>query len=176
MKTKLPLIIILLSVIIISIGVIFAILNDKEKTLDENAVIIRDNYAELSTNVTNNILIRKEVLDKINNFSNNNYADTREEYIELLNKYNENVTKIDTNIEIMDSKCDIQYEDNTINILCRSYADLYEEVINIYITSINNYNDEVRKYNIRNNTNYESHNILHKDYIDINKDGTYQGL
>ena len=176
MKRILPVIIILLSVIIASVGVIFAILNDKEKTMDKNVVAIRDNYAELSTNVTDNILLRKKVIEKINKFAEEDYANTNKEYTELLNKYNENVSKIDKNIEIMDSKCDVEYEDNTINILCRSYADLYEEVVNIYITNLNNYNNNVSDYNLKHRTSYELYSMLHKNYLDINKDGTYQGL
>lgn len=176
MKKTLPIIIIVLALIITTVAIIFAIINDKEKTMDENTIIIRNNYGELSTNSTDNVLIRKELLNKLNTFDEENYENVHNEYLELLNKYNENIAKIDANIEAMNSRCDVEYEDATINILCRSYSDLYEEIVNIYITNLNNYNNKIAGYNTRNQTNYEKYNMLHTEYLDINKDGTYQGL
>ena len=176
MKKTLAIIIIVLATIITTVWVIFAILNDKVKSLDENVIIIREKYTELSNDSTNNILLRRELIEKLGNFNEVDYATAHEEYLTLLNNYNNNVAKIDSIVEILDSKCDIQYEVATINILCRGYADLYEEVINVYITSIKDYNNKIKGYNQRNKTEFASYNLLHTEYVDLNKDGTYQGL
>lgn len=176
MKRNLPIILIVLSLIVCTAAIIFAIINHREKTLDENVIIIRDIYGELSNNVTDNILIRKDVIDKLSLYNLDTYADEHNEYQELMNKYIENVKKIDSNIETLDSICDVQYEDNTTNVLCRSYDELYEEVVNIYITNINNYNNKLIGHNQKKKTNYTKYELIHEDYVDLNKDGTYQGL
>lgn len=176
MKKILAIVIIVLSTIITTVGIIFAVLNNTEKSLAENVDIIREKYTELSNDSTNNILLRKELIEKLDNFNQVDYATVHEEYLALLNNYNNNVTKIDSIIEILDSKCGIQYEVATVNILCRGYADLYEEVINVYVTSIKDYNNKIKGYNLKNKTNYESYNPLHTEYVDLNKDGAYQGL
>lgn len=175
MKKKLPIIMIVLALITGVVAIVLSKVNNKEENLINSTETIRDTYGNLSTNVTSNIEIRKDIINKLNTFEEEDYKNFHTQYQELLQKYTENVKQIDKNIEIMDSNCKTEFEDNTLNILCRSYADLYEEVINIYITTLNNYNSKIEKYNTENQSSYESYTTIHQNYIDVNQDGIYQG-
>ena len=175
-KSKIvPLVLVILALIISIIAFVLSRKNNKAETLADAQTIIKENYTDLSINVTDNIEIRKQLLNKINNFNNKSYSNERSEYLELLTKYDENVKKIDQNINNLDSRCDKKYEDATINIFCRGYDDLYEEVINIYVTAITNYNNKITDYNKVNDKSYELHNMIHKKHLDFNQDGIYQG-
>ena len=163
MKNKFTIIIMTLTVITAATAFVLSRINNKEETTIDNIATIREVYATLSNNVNDNIGIRKRLLDKLNVFDTTNYEN------------NTNIISIDESVKIMDSKCAQEYEDTTINIFCRGYSDLYEEVINIYVDVISNYNKKIKDHNARNATNYELYNMIHKDYVDINKDGAYRG-
>lgn len=175
MKNKFTIIIMTLTVITAATAFVLSRINNKEETTIDNIATIREVYATLSNNVNDNIGIRKRLLDKLNVFDTTNYENEHNEYTELLDEYNTNIISIDENVQIMDSKCAQEYEDTTINIFCRGYSDLYEEVINIYVDVISNYNKKIKDHNAKNATNYELYNMIHKDYVDINKDGAYRG-
>lgn len=174
-KKTIPLILVILALIISVIGFILSRRNNEEETLQNNEEIIKENYTLLSTNSVENIEIRKELLTKINAFNKDTYKDEHEEYLKVLTKYEENVKKIDENINNMESRCDHEYEDATINIFCRGYDALYEEIINIYVKTITEYNNKITDYNKTNQENYSLHKMLHTEYIDFNEDGIYQG-
>ena len=171
----LGIVLVMLAIIIIVIGVVLSIVNNNEEYLQENMQVIRDNYNSLSANVIDNIELRKDLINKLNTFNNDNYPNEHEGYTELLNKYSNNVKEITENVNNMDTRCNQEYEDATVNILCRSYAELYEEVVNIYVTTVNDYNDKITNYNLTSETDYELHTMIHEDYIDFNKDGSFQG-
>lgn len=175
MKNKFTIIIITLTIITATTAFILSRINNQEETKIDNISTIREVYATLSDNVNENIEIRKQLLDKLNVFDTTKYETEHNEYTELLDEYNTNIINIDENVKIMDSKCNQEYEDTTINIFCRGYSDLYEEVINIYVDVIDDYNSKITDYNAVNATNHELYNMIHKDYVDINKDGTYRG-
>lgn len=172
---RLGIALVILTIIIIVIGVVLSIINNNEEQQQENMEIIRDSYTNLSANVIDNIELRKELINKLSTFNNANYPNEHEEYIELLNKYNDNVKQITENVEEMDARCNQEYVDATINILCRSYGDLYEEVVNIYITTVKDYNNKITNYNLNSETDYDLYPMIHEDYIDFNQDGKFQG-
>ena len=174
-KKTIRLILVILALIISVIGFILSRRNDEEETLQNNEEIIKENYTLLSTNSVANIEIRKELLTKINTFNKDTYKEEHENYLKVISKYEENIKKIDDNVNNMESRCDHEYEDATINIFCRGYDTLYEEIINIYVKTITEYNNKITDYNKTTKESYSLHKMLHTEYIDFNEDGIYQG-
>ncbi len=176
MKKKKNLIIIL-SVIIVGIIIIvsvFSILNSR-KLKKENIDTITTSYNNLTDDIKKYNEIRTKYNKRISSFVMSTYENEQEEYITLLNEYNEVIKKIDTEIKQIDKKCDIIYDDININKICSNYKGMYEKLINLYITDINMYNENIKKYNEYKKTSIESFELVHKDYIDYNNDGTYEG-
>lgn len=170
-------IIIVTSLILVIVVIIFVInIYREKKTSVKNMEIIKNNYSELSTNVTDYNKIRENLSEKLNNFTYENFPKEYEEYNQLLESYNDNIQKIDNNINNINSKCNNNiYNDISVNKICDSYKILYEKIINLYVTDLNNYNNKVTSYNEYMKTDVEIFELLHKDYIDYNKDLVYEG-
>ena len=86
-----------------------------------------------------------------------------------------NINKIDDYVETINSKCNVIYSDIEVNKICDSYDTLYEKLINLYVQDLNNYNNKITSYNEYKKESIELFNQIHKDYIDYNKDNTYEG-
>ena len=161
-------------IILMIIVLILNVVNDKKKS-NKNMQLIKYNYDELSVAVTEYNQIRTDLNELLNNFIYEDYPNKHSSYIELLNKYNNNIDKIDDYVEVINNKCNVIYSDITINKICDSYDMLYEKLINLYVQDLNNYNNKITSYNEYKKENIELFNLIHKDYIDYNKDNTYEG-
>ena len=166
---------IVLTVIITIAGIVLAIINNKKQTILDNMAIIKQSYTNLSVYVSDDRNFRNQLTNRLTTFNNEIYSSEHESYMQLLNAYNNNLKAIEVNINQLASKCDIEYEEATINILCRSYGILYEEVVNGYVTSVTNYNNKITAYNQTSETDYELFTMTYKEYIDYDQDGNYQG-
>lgn len=165
---------IVISILLIAIILILNIVNDK-KNLQKNMQIIKYNYNELSIAVTEYNQIRTNLSELLNNFIYEEYPNNHSRYVELLKNYNSNINKIDDYVEVINNKCNVIYIDIEVNKICDSYDDLYEKLINLYVQDLNNYNNKITSYNEYKKENIELFNQIHKDYIDYNKDNTYEG-
>lgn len=163
--------VVLVSIIVIVIGII----NDKRES-SRNMELIKDNYELLSTNVSEYNQIRSELSSKLNNFIYENYSKEHSGFVELLTRYNNNISLIDENVKVINSKCNVIYNDISVNKICDSYKILYEKLINLYVMDLNNYNNKISSYNEYKNENIELFNMIHKEYIDYNDDGKYEGV
>lgn len=166
---------IILSMLIIAIGIIVAVLVNKEKTIQENIVIVKDTYTSFSIDVVENYQIRSELKEKIDQFNNETYSSEHETYISLLNQYNENMTTLKNNVSILEDKCSIEYENTQTNIFCDNYQQLYEAINNVYIGMLTDYNNKITNYNETSEEDYELFSLINKDYVDFNNDGAYDG-
>ena len=163
------------SLIIILTLFVLNIVNDK-KISNKNMQLIKTNYNELSTLVTEYNQIRTKLSEKLNNFIYEEYPKEHNSYIELLNKYNNNIKDIDSKVNNINTKCDVLYSDISINKICDSYKVLYEKLINLYITDINTYNNKIISYNeYKEKNEYEEMELIHKEYLDYNQDKQYEG-
>lgn len=166
----------IVSLILIIIVIIFVInIYREKKTSVKNMEIIKNNYSELSANVTDYNKIRENLSGKLNNFTYENFPKEYEDYNELLKSYNDNIEKIDNNISNINSKCNNIYNDISVNKICDSYKTLYEKIINLYVIDLTNYNNKVISYNEYTNNNIEVFKLMHEDYIDYNEDSVYEG-
>lgn len=174
-KNSKKIILIISVVLVVIVGLVVGILNDKKKTR-ENMEIIKENYDFLSANVNEYNQIRNDLSDKLNNFIYEDYDMEHSGYVELLTKYNNNIGLIAGNINTINIKCNVIYSDISVNKICDSYSILYEKLVNLYVMDFNNYNSKISSYNEYKNEDVSLFNMIHKEYIDYNNDGKYEGV
>lgn len=166
---------VIFAALICFVAVLLSDKNEKEEEIINTVETVRKNYANLTEENTNNISIRKEMINKLNSFNNEEYPSIHENYLETLNNYNNSVNKIKDYVTILNEKCATNVEEGTTNVLCRSYSGIYEEVVNIYITIMTNYNNKITNINKNREEKYELYTMLYTDYLDVNNDGKYLG-
>lgn len=174
-NTKIGLTFAILSAFVIIIGVVFALLANKEKTIQENMVIIRAKYTEFSMNVVNHSLASESLTKEFLQSTEEEYQDKLELLTELLTTYSNTIASLNKNVADLEDKCTREYEDFQVNLYCDNYQQLYEILNNTYIDNMNNINAKVTEYNKNNSTNYPPFKLVNTEYIDFNKDGTYEG-
>lgn len=174
-KLLIGMVIIILGIIMTIIALAMSTVVNKDSILEKNSEVILSNYTELTNDSGINIDLRKELAEKLDTFSNETYPEEHNSYIELLNKYNENIEKMAESVDEIHPRCDQEYEEPRINIICMSYNMLYEEAVNLYVKNLNNYNSKIEIYNQTSDNDYDKFEMLHKSYIDFDKDGVYTG-
>lgn len=172
---KIIMIISIILILLVLTILVINIINDKKKS-KVNMELIKHNYNELSTTVTEYNQIRTDLSHKLNNFIYEDYLKEHDSYIELLTKYNNNINSIDKNINIINDKCGVIYDDINVNKICDSYKVLYEKLINLYILDLTNYNNKITSYNEYKKDDIELFKIIHSEYIDYNNDNKYEGV
>ena len=172
----------LVGMIIIILGIIMTIIAfamstvvNKDTIVEKEKQSIVDSYTELTVVAGTNIDLRNEISEKIDAYTNENYPQEHETYIDLLNKYEENYKTVASHIEEIDKQCKNDYEDSRIDIMCKSYKMLYEEITNIYVSNLTKYNNNIKNYNQTLGTTYEEFTMIQTEYIDYDKDGNYLG-
>ena len=171
---KLGITLFVLAVIIIAISVILTMVNNKKQTIKTNIEIVKNTYVSLSSNNSDNIVYRREILNKISELETNSQTINPNDFTKVLENYDKNMNAIQENINTLESLCTVIYYDTATDIFCRSYKSLHEEVINVYVDSINKYNKQIRNaedLDIRNNL----HNMLYTEHVDLDQDGVYRG-
>lgn len=162
--------------IIISITAIIIINIKKEKTLiEENIEVITNNYEEFKTQIQNYNQIRNEYNEKAKNIFYDTYKEQKKEIDDILIRYNETIQKIDKTVDNINKKCIVLYDDANINSICSIYQELYEKIINLYVTDLTSYNNIIREYNEYKSENLELFQMIHSEYIDYNNDTKYEG-
>ena len=134
---------------------------------------------------------REKTLDAIEEYSSY-YTGMDEKYpeiIEQIKKYDVKVKELADADEYLNSYCiNKSYSDTTTNQKCINFVMNYEKSVNTFIGDIKFFNNKIDQYNKWTETEnqndakkrtyekveqYSSSNF--KDYIDLNKDGTYLG-
>lgn len=162
--------------IIISITAIIIINIKKEKILiEENIEVITNNYEEFKTQIQNYNQIRNEYNEKTKNIFYETYKEQKKEIDDILIRYNETIQKIDKTVDNINKKCIGLYDDANINSICSSYQELYEKIINLYVTDLTSYNNIIKVYNEYKSENLELFQMIHSEYIDYNNDTKYEG-
>jgi len=176
MKKKNQLIIpIIIIFIISSIIIIVSNVNKARQNTKTNLNVIKSSYATLSSNIQEYNQIRERYNILSQEFILETYKNNHEEYTRVLTEYNDVIEKIDLSIISINSRCNQLYSDQEVNKICNNYRQIYEKLINLYITDLNNYNDNLTKYNEYKNDDIELFTLLHTNYIDYNSDGIYEG-
>lgn len=174
-KALIIMILVILGVIMMIIAFAMSTVVNKDAVLEKNSEVILDNYTKLTNDSGVNTDLRKELSDKLKTFSPETYESEHNDYVELLTKYNKNIQKMGESATIISSKCEKKYEESRTNIICMSYNMLYETAINTYVKNLLDYNNRIDAYNKSNNGNYEKFLMVHKEYVDFDKNGVYEG-
>lgn len=158
--------------------VVFAFKNiqkDKEETI-ETMNYITENYKLLSDNVTKYNKMRNDLINASKDLMLDNYESVYENYTTFMNEYNDLIKNIDTNVSNIDSKCGHKYPDKEVNKKCDFYKNMYEKIINLYVSDIKNYNNFIKSFNEYKQVEVPFIELVHDDYIDYDNDGKYEGV
>ena len=99
---------------------------------------------------------------------------------EMFLKYEESVNGVMSAVLELSNLCgDIYFFDNNVNDKCSSYPNVYEQVVNAFVSDVYLYNDNISQYNeyqvgIENAVLLENY-MTNKDYIDYNNDKKFDG-
>ena len=97
-----------------------------------------------------------------------------------LSTYESIVDELEKSTKKLDVLCkNIYYPKSDTNHKCVTYKNIFEQVVNYFVTDIYIYNDNVKKYN-EYQENYNKDLIvmgynIEMDYIDYNNDGVFDG-
>ena len=174
-STKVGYIFTILSVVVIGIGIFFAVLVKNEKTILANMEIVKRTYTSFSGDIIDNYHIRTTIVEKLDNFNNEKYPEEHEEFKEYLEEYNNIMKSLNNNVSILEDKCSVKYKDNQTNIFCSYYQQLYETVNNLYVVHLTRYNDLIKGYNENSEEDYQLFEMTNKEKIDFDKNGYYEG-
>lgn len=154
--------------------------NDQREVLHRIATV-SDEFEEFSTQVS----LFEEHRDFLySNYLGNFYFDSMYQNSSDLNEqlsiYEKIVNSIKSYVIRLDSLCsDVYYPDGKINSKCVNYKNIYEQVVNYFVSDINLYNSYVKKYNTYQKEQSDFIKIekyhTNKKYIDYNKDKKYDG-
>lgn len=176
-NTKVGITFTILTVLVLGIGIVFAVLINNEKTKREDIATIRRVYSSLNGDVIDIYHYRSSLDEKFASYTEETYAEEHQSYVELLTKYNEEVVSLNNNLAILEDKCSKEYDDAETNIFCSYYQQLYETTNNIYVNQLKKYNENITNYNQNeeNEQDFELFELINKEIIDFDKNGVYEG-
>ena len=138
-------------------------------------------FEVFSTNTTVFETVRDSLYTQVfDNLYYDTMYDTDKDVKNKLSNYEQLVDELKKNTLELDALCDnVYYPDATVNSRCNNYRNIYEQVVNYFVSDINLYNSNIKKYN----EYQESLNTLlrlreystRRNYIDYNGDGQYDG-
>lgn len=172
--TKIGITFVVLSVLVIGIGIIFATIVHKHNIMEENKKTIKDTFNNFSLKLLTNYTLRDETTNKLANIKQETYKDEHEEYAELLTKYNNNMNELKTDVATFEDKCTYEYDSPEIGIYCKNYQVLYEVAVNIYVNNLTNYNNVITTYNQTAEEDYELFTLVYQEQLDYNNNGIFE--
>lgn len=186
MKNKKRVIFWIVCIVVFLAGVGFCIffINDLKK--DKSATrgqmsVVEDQYKKFSDQMDlyndsrNNLYV--ELFD-------NTYYDTLysndEKFKGMLKEYEKTVDDLTDTVKELDKLCtNVYYPDSSINLKCDEYSNVYEQIVNAFVSDINLYNDNIKSYNgyceENGNSNYLNSYPTEKKFIDYDKDKRFDG-
>ena len=81
--------------------------------------------------------------------------------------------------QLMELCSDVYFSEKAVNTMCKGYPEVYEQVINAFVSDVFLYNDNIEQYNqyqtdAGSSLSIEKY-VTDKDYIDYNGDKEYSG-
>lgn len=181
---KLGVALLMLSIVMIISGSVCAFVvslkEDREATQARMVVVTDEFYA-----FNDNVNIFEEAREALYvQYLGNVYYDTLsvEDAMlkEKVNNYESIVDEIDKKVKTLDGLCkDVYYPDSSINSKCSDYKLVYEQVVNYFVGDVGVYNNTIKTFNEQ-QTAIGSTLLLeeyktNKKYVDVNKDGAFDG-
>lgn len=164
----------------VGIGFISSLKEDRTATL-ERMESVKVQYRTFSDSIdTFNDLRNSLYLNVFENVYIDTMATNDLAVKEMFSTYEESVNGVMNAVLELSNLCgDIYFFDNNINDKCSSYGNVYEQVVNAFVSDVSLYNGNISQYNEYQN-GVENAIILenyttNKDYIDYNNDKKFDG-
>ena len=172
-STKIGVTFTILTVIVLVVGIIFAVLIKKELNKREDMTIVRSYYGQITGNNIDVFHYQALLLEKYETYDEATYEEEHESYVEILTKFNEEIVSLNENVAVLEDKCSRKYDDPETNIFCSYYPQAYELSNNIYVTQVTRYNDMIKAYNENeeNEKDFDLIELINKEIIDYDKNG-----
>ena len=178
---KCGLVVLMLSIVMIISGTVCAFVvslkQDREAT-QARMLVVNDEFENFNQSVTV-FEQEREVLytQYLGNVFYETLANDDAMLKEKISNYESVVDGIGKQVKTMNGLCnDIYYPDSSVNSKCSDYKLVYEQVVNYFVSDVFVYNNTIKTFNEQHAgsnklINYETR----KDYIDYNKDGSFDG-
>lgn len=169
--------------LIFVLGILFLIFDfkkDKRATRDMMADV-KQAYQNFSVNVDSFNDIRNELyLNKLNNIYYDTLDQIDPDIKESFHTYEETVNQVKASVKTLSKFCDgVYYPDSKINSQCRGYKNVYEQIINAFVSDVKLYNKSIKSYNKYQSGLGKEISLSTYDtslnYIDYDGDGNFDG-
>lgn len=160
---------------------LFSSVKSDQKETQKRIVDIKSSYSKFEGRVDKFNDIRNDLY--LNVFDNTYYDNMAQTDKDLKNKFKEYEKIVD---EVGKSSKELKkvcgknnFIDNSTNYKCKSYGEVYEQIVNAYVTDTKVYNNMIDSYNKyqekQNGKSRLDKFITTKKYIDYNNDKKYDG-
>ena len=156
-------------------------LQEDHRETSKRIVEVNNDFEVFSTNTTAFEDTRDELYNVV---LSNIYYDTMYQDDKVvkntLSNYEHLVDELTRNVHKLDSLCKgLYYPDSSVNNKCSNYEEIYEQVINYFVSDIELYNSNVKKYNeyqenLRTLLRIRKYKTT-KEFLDYNNDGKFDG-
>lgn len=152
---------------------------DRE-AMSKQIVEVKDVYKVFSGHIDTFNEIRNNLYSSVlDNVYYDTLATTDASVREAFTDYEKEVDGVESVVDKLAKYCDgIYYTDSSIMTKCKSYASVYEQVVNAYVSDVNLYNSIIDTYN-ESKEEGSAERLTHietkKKFIDYNKDKKYEG-
>lgn len=159
---------------------ILSIKKDQKATVERVQDVINV-YSEFSDSVDKFNDIRNELyFNTLDNVYITNIGEMDSTIQVSFKKYEETVDEVNKVTDKLSKLCgNIYFTDSRARTKCESYASVYEQIVNAFVSDVKSYNKNIDEYNDYQkglNTNISlKHYDTTKKYIDYNNDKKYEG-
>lgn len=141
---------------------------------------VNNTFEVFSTNVTIFESTREELYKNFTNLYYDTMYQQDKEMKNQLSNYEQLVDELTKNTEELNVLCTkMYYPDDVANTRCRNYKDIYEQVMNYFVSDMEFYNSKITKYNEYQGSKGTLFRLREyttdKDYVDYNQDSQFDG-
>ena len=182
-KTKILVIILITVFVIFCLLICFLIIGlkrDQKQTKGQMSKVI-ESYNTFSTEIDNFNDTRNQLyLDVFENTYYDTLSNNDANFKEMFANYEKVVDKVVNGALRLEKYCkNVYYTDSKVNTKCMEYGEVYEQVINAFVSDVKLYNKNItdyNKYQVENGGNlFLNSYVTKKKYLDYNGDKKYQG-
>lgn len=182
-KTKILVIILITVFVIFCLLICFLIIGlkrDQKQTKGQMSKVI-ESYNTFSTEIDNFNDTRNQLyLDVFENTYYDTLSNNDANFKEMFANYEKVVDRVVNGALRLEKYCkNVYYTDSKVNTKCMEYGEVYEQVINAFVSDVKLYNKNIadyNKYQVENGgTLFLNSYVTKKKYLDYNGDKKYQG-
>lgn len=185
MKKKIAIIILIIGVLSLGFGawVLIKNIQEDQKKQEELRTSIVNEYATFKGKMETFSTERTNIYESLNGI--NYLTDINTKYASLISdfqKYEGTLKEIDDSSNILKKNCNNKsFNDKDVNNKLEAFIINYEQAFNYFIQDVAKLNERIKEYNDWVTTQgtgkqLEEYVPQYKDYVDVNKDGKFNGV